>query len=148
MSGITRRRALSPLVVTVLLAAGCGQEGNGTPSRDSGAEASEGAVVEYEDITVEELQGLMAEGDLFLVNVHIPFEGDIPGTDESIQFDQIADHLERLPEALDARIVLYCRSGRMSAEAAHTLTSLGYTNVSNLQGGFRAWQEAGNEILR
>ena len=100
----------------------------------------------YYNLSVDELQVMMEEEDFVFVNVHIPFEGDIPGTDLSIPYDQIDLHLDELPADQNAQIVLYCRSGRMSQIAAETLVRLGYTNVWNLDGGFLAWEQAGLPI--
>ena len=58
--------------------------------------------------------------------------------------------LERDVETLipekDAAIVLYCGGGYRSALAADNLQRMGYTNVVSMDGGIRAWREAGFPI--
>jgi rhodanese-related sulfurtransferase len=44
------------------------------------------------------------------------------------------------------RIILHCASGGRSALAADTLRELGYTNVAHLDGGLKAWKEAGHSV--
>ena len=98
----------------------------------------------YADITAQQLSEILADEnrDLTLVNVHIPYEGEIPETDLFIPFNEIADHVEELPDR-DAPIVLYCRTGPMSTEAAEALVSLGYSNILEVDSGMRAWEAAG-----
>ena len=48
----------------------------------------------------------------------------------------------------DAKIVLYCGGGFRSALAADALQKMGYTNVTSLDGGWRAWQQASLPIER
>ncbi len=102
----------------------------------------------YTNVTAAELNAMLKNKDFVFVNVHIPFEGNIPGTDLSIPYDRIAEpaNLAQLPADKNAKIVLYCRSGRMSAIAAETLVKLGYTNLWNLKGGMVEWERAGYEI--
>jgi rhodanese-related sulfurtransferase len=91
-----------------------------------------------------------ARGDrvaAFVVNVHTPNEGDIPGTDASIPYDRITGD-PRLPSDKNTEILLYCRTGRMSAEAATALRAAGYTKVADLDGGMQNWQATGRPILR
>lgn len=82
-----------------------------------------------------------------LINVHVPFEGDIDGTQLSIPFDQIAAKAGMLPADFDTPLLVYCRSGRMSAIAAAELVRLGYRDVSDLDGGMLAWEKSGRSLL-
>jgi len=92
-------------------------------------------------LTPQALATALKHKSFMLINVHVPFEGAIAGTDAFIPFDAIKGS-SRLPRDHAAQIVLYCRSGRMSAIAHATLHTLGYANVRELQGGFDAWKQA------
>lgn len=100
----------------------------------------------YTELNVAEFREMMDQPNAFVVNVHIPYEGDLPGTDASIKFDEVAAHLDQLPPDRSAKILLYCRSGRMGTLAAAELIGLGYTSVYNLTGGFNAWKAAGHPM--
>ena len=138
-------KLVGSLAVLAMLVAACG---SAAPESEDGAAGgvfpknSDG----YADIDVEQLAGMLEDKGFTLVNVHIPYEGEIEQTDLFIPFDEIAGHKDQLPEK-DAPIVLYCRSGSMSTTAAQELAALGYTNVMEVDGGFRAWEAAGNELL-
>jgi len=122
------------LLIFVLALASC------APQTNNGDSSSP-----YEDISVETLAAMMEErrASFLLINTHIPYEGDIPGTDLSIPYNEITENLDQLPADKNAEIVLYCRSDNMSRSAAEDLAELGYTNLKNLDGGFIAWREAG-----
>jgi rhodanese-related sulfurtransferase len=56
--------------------------------------------------------------------------GDIRGGD--------IDAIESLK---DQEVILYCRSGNRSGQAAMILESMGFTNVTNVTGGMLSWRE-------
>jgi len=60
--------------------------------------------------------------------------------------------LERDIETLipdhDAPIVLYCGGGYRSALAADNLQRMGYTRVISMDGGIKAWRDAGYPLTR
>ncbi len=132
---MAQKLILVVLLATALVAAACGRSD------------STGASPGYTDISVSELQKMLEDEELTLVNTHIPFEGNIAGTDVSIPYNEISGKLDQLPANKDAKLVLYCRSGSMSTDAATTLVESGYTNVFELDGGMIAWEKAGLPLL-
>ncbi|PJA45705.1 hypothetical protein CO174_01795 [Candidatus Uhrbacteria bacterium CG_4_9_14_3_um_filter_50_9] len=96
---------------------------------------------DYRTISAVTLKDALDDKHFFLVDVHIPEQDHINGTDAVIAYDQIANHLDKLPSDKDEAIVLYCRSGSMSQQAAQTLADLGYTNVIHLEGGIQAFNQ-------
>jgi rhodanese-related sulfurtransferase len=51
----------------------------------------------------------------------------------------------RVPDK-GAELILYCGGGFRSALSADSLQKMGYTNVSSMAGGWRAWKDAGAPI--
>ncbi|NOH14688.1 MAG: rhodanese-like domain-containing protein [Chloroflexi bacterium] len=132
----------SLIIITVFILAAC----SGTLSESPEAISNSKSVITenaYTNISVSELQNMLENKDFLFVNVHIPVEGVIPGTDLSIPFDEIEANLDKLPEDKDTNIVLYCLSNGMSRVAAEELAGLSYENLYNLDGGYTAWQAAG-----
>ena len=119
-----RKIALLLLIIAILLS-GCAQN----------------AAQSYQNITAKDLQGmLMNEKDFVLVDVREPYEleetGYIPGA-VNIPVGQVEQKLNTLPKT--GKLILYCRTGRRSAEVAKFLAGKGYPNVYNLEGGIVAW---------
>ncbi len=143
MSYSIHRRAIGcALALLALGAVACGSDGDDTDQ----------ASVDTEVAASSELLGVDEFADYLdttpsavLVNVHIPYEGHIDGTDDFVPFDEIGTW-DGLPADRAAPIALYCRSGSMSAQASATLVELGYTNVIDLEGGMNAWTATGNQL--
>ena len=55
--------------------------------------------------------------------------------------------VQNIPEK-NTELVLYCGGGYRSALAAASLVKMGYTNVTSMDGGFRAWKEAGYPVVQ
>ena len=102
----------------------------------------------YENIYIDQFVKMMDQKDFILINVHVPYYGEIPQTDLLVPFDAIEQHVKDLPKDKDAKIVVYCMMGPMGDIAAEKLVNMGYTRVSNFQGGMEAWTQAGRHLQR
>lgn len=97
--------------------------------------------IAYHKISAEEFTQKMTNKDFFLLDVHVPEQEHIEGTDAAIPYTEIKKNFDNLPKDLSEEIIVYCRSGSMSLEASRALTELGYKNVFNLVGGRNAYLE-------
>ncbi len=138
------RIVVAILLAALLLFAGCAQREAGT---QQATQAPQVVKVEYRGITPQELHAMLARGeDIFLMDVHIPEQTHIAGTDAFIPYNQIKRYADRLPKDKSTKIVVYCRTGPMSFPAIKALYELGYTNVYYLEGGLMAWKRAGYSV--
>jgi rhodanese-related sulfurtransferase len=97
-----------------------------------------------ENISATELKKRMDSGeDLNIVDVREPHEHEefniggilVPlGDIRAMQVDELED-------LKDQEVIVYCRSGGRSGQAAMILETMGFQNVKNLTGGMLAWQE-------
>lgn len=81
-----------------------------------------------------------------LLDVRTPEEiagGKIAGAQNIVWDDSFADNLSTLEHK---PIFVYCGSGIRSAKAAAVLREKGYTEVFELDGGIKAWKEAGMPV--
>ena len=101
----------------------------------------------YENVSVDQFVKMMNEKDFLLINVHIPYQGEIARTDLLIPFYSIDQFKRELPANKDSKIAVYCLSGPMGDIAAEKLLAMGYTEVIHFQGGMRAWKRAGKQLL-
>jgi len=144
---IIRRALLLAGAVALAACASTGVQETALPeARPAAATSADPAGVTLGLLDPAAVAALLEAGDYLVVNVHIPFEGEIRGTDLHIPFNDEEALLAGLPEDRDAPILLYCRSGGMSRTAGDRLIELGYRDVVHLEGGMRAWEESGRPI--
>ncbi len=96
---------------------------------------------EYKKISPDKAQEIIAdESDVIILDVRTESEYNSGHIANSIllPYDLISEQAESLLSDKDAKILIYCRSGRRSAIAAKELISLGYTDVYDF-GGINDW---------
>jgi len=94
---------------------------------------------ELHAMTPVELDAALVDKDFLLINVHIPYDGEVPGTDAHIPFTDIDGLVSYIGPDLSTPVVIYCKSDYMSDIAGPELVALGYRAVSYLSGGMNAW---------
>ncbi|MDQ3071963.1 MAG: rhodanese-like domain-containing protein [Bacteroidota bacterium] len=110
---------------------------------------------QIENLTPEQVKEESDKGNITLIDIRESEElkqnGKIPGSVHAprgmLEFYADPSLPYHKPEFnKDKRIILHCASGGRSALATATLKEMGYENVGHLDGGFKAWKEAGMPV--
>lgn len=121
-------KKLIPIVLSALMLTGCAGAGNQTNS--------------YRQISMDEAVAMMEkESGYIILDVRRPDEyatGHIPNAINVPNENIGTNEISQLPNK-DQLIMVYCRSGRRSKEAAEKLVKLGYTNIVEF-GGILDWK--------
>lgn len=137
--------AVLAAAVVAYFALGMPGTGRSSPGRAMAGVDDVAAAGDLEALAPQDFADRRTDDGVFVVNVHVPAAESITGTDATIAFDDIVGD-DRLPAETDTPILLYCRTGRMSATAGRDLLAAGYTDVSHLDGGTEAWARAGFDL--
>ena len=108
------------------------------------------AFAEIKNEDVAKVEELIKSGKYTVIDVRTREEYDAGHIQGALNFDYYNDDFEEKIEAelkdKDKPYIVYCRSGMRSLYSAEILEELGYTNVTNMKGGFLAWQSAGKPV--
>ena len=117
----------------------------GTARADEKEKAS-AATVTHAD--AKEAAKLVAKNQVVVLDVRTPGEfaaGHLAGaTNIDFQSGDFSERLEKLDR--DKSYLVYCAVGGRSTKALPQLSQLGFKHVVHLDGGFKAWQAAGNPV--
>ena len=97
------------------------------------------------EVNVDEARKKLESGKARLIDVREESEweaGHARGA-EHLGKGVIERDIEQSVPDRNALLILYCGGGFRSALATDTLQKMGYTNVTSMAGGWRAWQAAG-----
>ena len=105
----------------------------------------------WERVNVETFEEeIMNNPDALLLDVRTTAEWEQDGHLEDallIPHSDLESRSDELPEDKEELILLYCRSGNRSQEAAETLIDLGYMNIIELASGINGWKDADKPVL-
>jgi rhodanese-related sulfurtransferase len=94
------------------------------------------------DISVDELKERMDKGEpLNIIDVREPWEYEefnIKG--KNMPLSNFMSFIPELEDLKDEEVIVHCKMGGRSMQAAGLLEQMGFTNVKNVTGGMDAWK--------
>jgi sulfur-carrier protein adenylyltransferase/sulfurtransferase len=102
----------------------------------------------FKTIPVSEANEMLGKPGVIFLDVREPSElqpGHIPGA-MNVPLATVESQIGKYIPDKTTTIVVYCQGGRRSVTASQTLIKMGYKNILNLDGGFKAWLKAGYSV--
>lgn len=101
-----------------------------------------------EVVTPEEMQEISELEDVQLIDLRTPQEFDTGHIASSQNIDYFSDTFEEDIQKLDKSkpVVVYCKSGKKSAECADKMKDNGFVKIYDLDGGIAKWKYKGFNI--
>jgi len=141
------------LAITFLLIAGCSAPddvGRDIQTDVMGTRTS--GKINY-NIDVSEASSLISmfkdKDEFTLIDARTPAEHATECLKESVNIDydgaNLEDELAKLEK--DKTYLVYCRSGRRSAETVKIMQNMGFSTVYNMEGGINEWKDFGGDVI-
>ena len=118
------------LIIGVILMAGC---------------TAEAPALIIEDVTAQEASTLIQDNldnpNFVIVDVRTPEEYDEGHVEKAINIDFRSENFRNEIDKLkkDKTYLIYCRSGRRSADALNIMKELDFTRIYHMNGGILEW---------
>ncbi|MDZ5014239.1 rhodanese-like domain-containing protein [Clostridium perfringens] len=137
---------LLSLTLTASLFVGCGN--NNTENKDANTQTSSESSSETQseavskDISIDESKKLINDGEVTLIldvrNENEFAEGHLKNAIQ-IPVKELKENLSDIEKFKDELVLVYCRSGKRSAEAVDILKENGFKNLVHMKDGISKW---------
>ena len=141
------------LVLTLalgLVASACGGDSETATADDQTGATSGPDIGQLSTVTPDEAATLheTPPADLVVLDVRTPEEFAEGHLDGAVMVDFYAPTSPTRSHSWDANVpyLLYCRSGNRSGQTLSLMQQMGFTDVTEVDGGIAAWQQAGHPV--
>lgn len=143
------RSLLALALALVLIAAGCGSDTGASSATEPSGPADQ-ANAQLTTVSADEAAVVHEDPPegMVVLDVRSPEEFAEGHLEGAVMIDFYApDFAEQLAQ-LDGNTpyLLYCRSGNRSGETLTLMRQMGFTDVTEIDGGITAWREAGHQV--
>jgi rhodanese-related sulfurtransferase len=137
--------------IRILLVSLCLSSGLFLPTHRATAAEAVAEKTKVKNVSVDQAEKIIAaEKDTVVLDVRTPKEvaaGHIEGS-KALNFyaADFKDQIAKLDKSKS--YVVFCASGGRSAKACSQLVDLGFKDVRNVEGGMKAWENAGKKTVK